>query len=129
MKEDVSRSFHLGDILSISDGHLLSPSGISGVYDILNFMTGADLMTHQLPRASRECRPYLLQQHPELASVAMPEGLDKPGILRWLDSQIEIYGEMLVVHPAPAGAYIIQNPIEELAEMVPGKPIIVVQTS
>jgi hypothetical protein len=35
-----TRAFHLGDILSVTTGCLVSPRGIAGVCDILNWMTG-----------------------------------------------------------------------------------------
>ena len=46
------REFPLGVVLSITTGKLLCPIG--DVYDILNFLTGDNLFTHQLPRAMRE---------------------------------------------------------------------------
>jgi hypothetical protein len=61
--------FHLGDLLSISDGRLLSPEHIGGVYKILNHMTGDNLMTHQLPLACDAMLPELLTQHPWLKDV------------------------------------------------------------
>lgn len=45
-----TRNFHLGDILSVTTGCLLSPRRMEGVYDILNFMTADNLFTHQLGR-------------------------------------------------------------------------------
>ena len=60
----MSKQFHLGDVLSVTSDFLLSPRKIDGVYDILNYMTGDDLYTHQLPRASKECKPWLLRKHP-----------------------------------------------------------------
>ena len=63
-----TKTFHLGDILSVTTSRLVSPRHIDGVYDILNWMTGDNLFTHQLPRASRECEGPLLAQHPDLAS-------------------------------------------------------------
>lgn len=63
------KQFHIGDVLSITHEHLVSPRHMDGVYDILNYMTGDSLFTHQLPRAGRECKEPLLAQHPELASV------------------------------------------------------------
>ncbi len=62
------RAFHIGDILSVTTGIFVSPDGIGGLYDILNYMTGDDLYTHQLPRASQQCRPALLAQHPQLTA-------------------------------------------------------------
>ena len=35
---------------------------MDGIYDILNFLTGDNLYTHQLPRAMRECEPWLRAQ-------------------------------------------------------------------
>ena len=64
-----TKKFHLGDVLSITTGRLVSPRHMDGVYDILNFMTGDNLFTHQLPRASDECKPHLLAQFPQLAEV------------------------------------------------------------
>jgi hypothetical protein len=45
------RTFDLGDVLSITTGRLVSQRGMDGIYDVLNFMTGDDLMTHQLPKS------------------------------------------------------------------------------
>jgi hypothetical protein len=42
-----TREFHLGDVLSITTGVLVSPRRMEGVSDILEFMTGSDLFTHQ----------------------------------------------------------------------------------
>ena len=58
----MSRDFHIGDILSVTTGRLVSPRRMDGVYDILNFMTGDNLFTHQLPRAARECAGPLAAQ-------------------------------------------------------------------
>lgn len=63
------RNFHIGDILSITTGRLVSPRRMDGVYDILNYMTGDDLFTHQLIRAAEECAPALREQHPDLTDV------------------------------------------------------------
>jgi hypothetical protein len=39
-----TRPFHLGDVLTITTGRLVSPRHMDGVYDVLNFMTGDNLM-------------------------------------------------------------------------------------
>ena len=66
-----TREFHLGDILSITTGYLVSRRHMKGVYDILNFMTGDTLFTHQLPRAGDECKPYLLKQFSQFTTPEM----------------------------------------------------------
>jgi hypothetical protein len=111
----MSRSFHLGDVLSVTTGKLVSPRLIEGVYDILNYMTGDSLFTHQLPRASRECAPWLLRQHPELATVDA-SGVTRTTWRRWLAEQIAQFGDSLEVEP----------PLTELREMVPDDKIIVI---
>ena len=60
--------FHISDVLSITTGRLVSIRHIEGVYDILGYMTGDSLMTHQLPRAGRECAPVLLSWYPQLST-------------------------------------------------------------
>lgn len=57
------KDFHIGDILSITTGRLVSLNHIGGVYDILNFMTNDDLSIVQLLRAADECRPYLSEMY------------------------------------------------------------------
>ena len=50
---------------------------MDGSYEILNFLTGDSLYTHQLPRAVRQCEPWLRAQFPTLMADApgMPERL------------------------------------------------------
>lgn len=111
---------------------------MEGVYDILSFMTGDNLFTHQLPRARDECTPYLLEQFPQFDTYEMrfavgeliemletPSGkkeLDKL-ILGWLSKLTSgKYGvkceEKLEVKPIPWGAHLSKDPIEEAADMI-----------
>ena len=133
-------------MLSITTGRLVSTRHIGGVYDILNFMTGDNLFTHQLPRASDECKPYLLEQFPQLDTPEMQFALgeliemlnteiDKKEpdklILGWLSKLISgKYGvvceEMLVVKPIPKGVHQFKNPIDEAHEMMGQGKIIVI---
>ena len=113
-----TRDFHIGDILSITTGRLVSPRHIEGVYDILDYMTGDDLTTIALPRAAEECAPYLLEQHPDLASVEVPETLSGMNQVKsWLGGVALQYGETRPVAPLPAAAHESLNPFEELARM------------
>jgi hypothetical protein len=121
----MSRRFHLGDILSVTTGRLLSPDGISGVYRIENYMTGESLFTHQLGRAMQVCAPALLQQYPQLVSVDA-SSVTKDTWRTWLNEQIAQFGERLPVVPLPIGTYHAMDPLEELRTMVPDEKIIVV---
>ena len=118
-----TKKFHLGDVLSITTGRLVSTRHIGGVYDILNFMTGDNLFTHQLPRASRECALILLEQHPQLKEINA-DLVDKDNWKEWLGEQVKLYGEELTVSPLKTGAYEYIDPIFEIMAMKPDAKII-----
>ncbi len=122
-----TKTFHLGDILSVTTGRLVSPRHIDGVYDILNWMTGDNLMTHQLPRACGECEGLLRAQHPDLIAIAIPEfGGDKDAVGRWLAEQVAIYGETREVAPLAAEDHTRIDPIAELRAINPDAEIIAI---
>lgn len=115
-----TKQYHLSDIISITTGRLVSTRHMDGVYDILNFMTGDSLFTHQLPRAARECAPILLEQHPQLKDINESECTTK-NWQEWLDGLLKKYGEWLPVSPLKEGQHIRINPIAE-AESMMGDP-------
>lgn len=114
-----TKNYHLGDILSITHDRLLSPRHIEGVYDILGFMTGETLFTHQLPRAGRECKPVLLAQLPQLAEIDA-ENVNAGNWKGWLAEQVTKYGETLPVAPLPKREPKYDTPLGDLVEMVGG---------
>ncbi|MFA4941656.1 MAG: hypothetical protein WC582_03630 [Patescibacteria group bacterium] len=119
------KKFHLGDILSITTGKLVSPKGMDGIYDILNYMSGDTLFTHQLPRVSEECKPKILEQHPQLNDIdASP--VNSETYKQWLAEQVAKYGEYLEIQPLPSGSHESKNPIEELEDKIGKEKIIVV---
>ena len=124
----MSKSFHIGDLLSVVTHRLVSPNHMGGVYNVVDFVTGEEHMTHQLPRACNAVKPVLLEQLPWLATITVPESLnDETEVLRWLDTVVAEYGEMHVVEPMPFGAYVGRDPIAELREMAPHAQIIAVE--
>lgn len=127
-----SRTFHVGDLLSVTDGRLVSPSHIGGVYEVVDFVTGEAHLTHQLPRVCETVRPWLLEQYPWLADVVfdfdVPDGADREDAERivfgWLAGVSARYGEMHEVTPMPLGMYVGREPIAELQELAPHARII-----
>ena len=144
----MKRRFHLGDVLSITTGRLVSPRHMDGVYDILNFMTEDNLFTHQLPRACDECKPYLLKQFPQLNTAFIQSAckiLDREvenrnsrdpengepmplNITAWLEELTKRYGEYLEVETIPKEAHEKKNPLAEMQEMAPNAKILAVCT-
>jgi|GEM_PF-1222939 len=112
----MSRLFHLGDILSIVTGKLVSPRHVKGVYDILDYMTGDNLFAHQLPRACNECRSYLLVEMPWLAEVDAST-VSSENWEQWIDDLVEKYGEYHSVLPIHPEDHENIDPVDELNRM------------
>ncbi len=118
-----TKLFHLSDILRVSTGRLVSTRHVNGLYDILNFMTGDNLFTHQLPRAADECRPYLLMEMPWLKEVDA-SAVSGENWQLWLQELIVKYGEWHEVRQIHPEDHAVIDPIEELRQMAPGKEIL-----
>jgi hypothetical protein len=128
--------FHLGSILSITTERLVANDGMDAIYKILNYMTGEQLFTHQLPRASRQCKPLLLAQYPDLAredgsDLVIPEGATRDvcqaKCRQWLAQKVQLYGEYLEVKPLPPSENGPRDPIQEAAEIFGKDRVTVVQ--
>jgi hypothetical protein len=66
------KTFHIGDVLSVTTGKLISLNHMLGVHELLEYMMGHGVFTHQLPRAGDACEPCLLQQFPWLSDLQVP---------------------------------------------------------
>lgn len=120
-----ARAFDLGDVLTVTTGRLLSPRHVDGLYDILNFLTGDSLYTHQLPRACDQCTPEILRQHPDLGAIEVPADLStEADVITWLDATKLTYGTERTL--TPLTEYQGQDPIDELADKVGAERIWVV---
>jgi hypothetical protein len=119
-----TKTFHIGDLLTISHGYLVSREHIGGVYKILNHMTDDDLMTHQLPLACDAVKPDLLEQHPWLKDVADPGELNgEAECVTWVASVAGVHGEYHDIESRPL-SWGKHNPIVDFANLYPDKPII-----
>lgn len=140
------KNFHISDVLSVTTGRLVSYRHIDGVYDILNFLTGDQLFTHQLPRAGRECEPWLRTQFPQLfpqdptiaAALDRLDDLMADGDTReergakidaWVEElRIKLnLPEMLPIYEMGAEMHTRIDPVEELGAMVGDQKVIKVQ--
>lgn len=84
------KQFHIGDILSVTTGRLVSARHIDSVYEILSFLVGGEsLWTHQLPRVMDECRPWLATQFPDL----MKDSPRMVALLADLDARLSNRGD------------------------------------
>ncbi len=89
-----SKKFHIGDLISVTTGYLVSPNHLGGVYSVVDHLFGREHFTHQLPDASRQATPLLLRQHPWLKAITPPDGLNsKADVDAWLAPVIARYGK------------------------------------
>jgi hypothetical protein len=92
---------------------------MDGVYETLNFLTGDDLFTHQLPRAFRTVQPFVLDQHPQLRPLGeCVKAVTAANWREWLDEQVAKYGESLPLTPIPPEAWTHVDPLAEAEQMV-----------
>lgn len=112
-----TKTFSLGAVLSVTTGRLLADIG--ECYEILGWMTGESLFTHQLPRAGEECLGPLLEQHPDLRCVVVPEFDTPDEYMTWLhDVAVPEYGATREVAPLAAGVRSYVDPLTELDGML-----------
>jgi hypothetical protein len=130
------KRFEARVLLTVTTGRLLTSAkgerdnGIGDLYELLGWMTGDEPFTHQLPRFAVECKPFLLEWFPELATfdleafdeAAKDEGGIEHFILNWQASNRVWYD----VPKIPDGSHTAIHPIAELASMT-DKPIMVVE--
>ena len=94
MNEQVSetRVFHLGDLLSVTTGTLVSPRYMDGLCDILGYLLASAPDLDKLQATMAACRPYLLSRVPALSEV-LTEDVSFESWRGWLEEQVSLYGE------------------------------------
>jgi hypothetical protein len=127
----MSRTEHLGTILTMTTGRLVAPAGFDAVHSLADYLTGDQLFTHQFAdqKLWKECGGELLRQHPDLADVEVPAEFAEPAqtsVYAWLAEQVARYGEYREVAPMGPGVHVHKDPLRQLAEMTGDKPMIVV---
>jgi predicted RNase H-like nuclease len=117
---------------------------MDGVYDVLNWMLDDNLFTHQIPRATRQCGPRLIEAFPELATASTCESLAKLDELtkntssreaaqrackRWI-AWLQVANGLHTEYEVPqisTADQCHQDPLAELSRMT-NKPVVVVST-
>ena len=122
-----TKEFPTRDVLSTITGRLMGDIG--GVYEVLNWMTGESVYTHQLPRISREAAPVLVAAHPTLQqAVDEAEQVNQENYLTWRQMWEDRYGPTISVPKFTADTHERIDPMSELAEKVHPDKIVPVRT-
>jgi len=109
----LSQKFKLGVVLSVTTGYLLCEIG--DLYEILDYLTGQQLYTHQLPRAARYAGPHILKSFMELKPV-VPEISSEKEVNDFLDELMAL-GYKQEYELEPMTDFVPKGPLEELIEM------------
>lgn len=119
------KAFPTADVLGAVTGRLLGKIG--GIYEVLQWMTGGPVWTHQLPRIGREAAPVLIVRHPEIA-VACEEAcqITPDNYMEWLARWEDRYGHEISVPQFTPDQHERIDPLSELAEKFHPDRIIVV---
>ncbi|MFE2046379.1 hypothetical protein ACFXAZ_36755 [Streptomyces sp. NPDC059477] len=115
----------LADALSITTDRLVSRRKMAGIYETLRIMTGQDIYTHQLDDVADAVAPALVQQHPFLAHLKPPPGIDAPDLLAWLIEAERVHGETITVEPISDWTH--QDPVEGACDKVGAENVFVVK--
>ena len=118
-----TKTFSLGEVLSCTTGRLLTQT-FSRVHELIEYLAGVPVFTHQLGRVNDELRPHLLSQFPHLADVTASE-VTADNFAQWITAQTEIYGDTFEVSPLPSGIEQV-DPLAELERMVDPSKIVTV---
>lgn len=120
-----TKEFATCDVLSTITGRLMGDIG--GVYEVLNWMTGESVFTHQLPRIGREARPVMVDAHPQLAqAIEEAEQVNTDNWQEWRQKWEDRYGPTITVPKFTADTHERIDPLSEAAEHFPPERIIVV---
>ena len=124
-----TKEFATRDVLSTITGRLMGDIG--GVYEVLNWMTGESVFTHQLPRIGREAVPVVVAAHPSLQqAIDEAEQVTPENYKEWLQTWEDRYGPTIAVPKFNGDTHENIDPISELAEKVhPDKIMPVVHRS
>lgn len=109
--------FDLGTLLSVTTGTLFTKIG--NVYEILNYMTGDTLFTHQLPRVMHEMTPVILEQYPQLKDVDV-SNVDETNWNGFLHEQISRFGNEFPIVPCGLWQHKVIDPQQEMTDLLDG---------
>lgn len=114
--EDVEGvAFHISDLISLTDGHIVSTRGMEGVFSLMCWMTQSKLSFNQMADARRVCRDRLIVQYPWLLDIEFScqdfhkEDLSHKQaqvmINRFLEPHVSAHGAIHSVKPIPPEAW------------------------
>lgn len=90
-----SKEFDLEDVLCVTTERMVSKRGIVAVYEVIEFVLGQSLMTHQIPDELRKAQAKIRKQYPLLAWEVPPVDVD--GLNNWVDAMTTTHGKKVTL--------------------------------
>lgn len=109
-----TRAFHIGDLLSVVTGVILSPRGELGVAALYAYLCGRPVPLRDAPRVNTALREHIVAVHPGLDGY---HGVEVPLYEfagAWVRRRAREFGPYLVVPPLPR-----EHPLHLELEAVP----------
>lgn len=120
------REFKTEVVISAYTGIMLTDD-IGEIYEILNYLLDDNLFTHQLPRAGRFVKPFILKQHSQLEEwERYDEHINTENWEEYVEKANKMFGETLELEPVPKGVWGYKDPIQEAEEMMGKDKVITV---
>lgn len=119
------REFPMDVVLTGSTGVMLCREGFGKFHEFAEYMAGGSVCTHELVALGPILKAEILRQYPNLTTEAdvTPETFEA-----WLEVEEVLHGTSLTLTPIPDYGR-TASPLETLAEMMPDKPIVVVEVA
>lgn len=111
--ETTGKTFQTEQAVSAITGRLVCDIG--GVYEVLSYLLGRSLWTHELPGAMTEARKYA--DLPEWLATLSDDGVDGTNWQAWRDGLIAAHGPTVTLMPITYSALAEKSPIETAVEM------------
>lgn len=128
MGDRKTKLFPIDAVMSTLTGVLVSENGIGGVYEVLNWMTGESVYTHQIPRISHEARPVMIALYPDMqAAIEEAAHVNGQNWRQWLATWTDRYGAEIAVPVMNIAEHERIDPMSELAEKVSPDRIITIR--
>lgn len=117
----IQKEFDLGVILNITTMRLFT--NMEDVYEILNYLTGDNIYTHQIPRVMSIAKTYILSLYPELTGVGNTVEINSFDDAKvFINEQKKVFGNKLSLSPMEkTDGYSYVDPIKEAIDMTSRK--------
>lgn len=117
----IQKEFDLGAILNITTKRLFT--SMEDVYEVLNYLTGDSICSHQIPRVMPIAKTYILSLHPELTGVGDTVEINSfDDAKAFINKQKKVFGNKLLLSPmGKTDGYSYVDSIEEAVDMTSGK--------